>query len=355
MSKKWLTLALVLAALAQFATAQDLDLTARERTMREQAVAQATDPEPRAVGVILPKALTIDLSEKDKKSSLSGNFKQGNLTISAKLTAPIDNADQPVAFADLTGLTAKTVGEGKVTYMSWKPNIDRVRLTAACRMLKNGRRAFRGEQPLAPDEPVGCRDDEFESEDEIAPEVLLSARELLVRAVDRGMPWFYSFSAEGGRQNYPWVDRTTLADMKVSRTSRAFVFSVATLRANDDFYSLAYRKGTNHEAGKATQLCVPLTEGSASLVCKQTALDGPTQKDAEVVILQYRRFFTENLAISPKVARDIKSNITQIDVPVYFFRNPTGGLTGGASASWRSDEREVTARIFVGAALRLID
>jgi hypothetical protein len=351
MKKLWIFLLLI----TPLAVAQEYDITARERTLKEQAVAEATDPEPRAVGVILPKALTIDLSEKDKKSSVSGSFKQGNLALSAKLTAPIDDADQPVVFGDLTGLTAKTIGEGKLTYISWKPRIDRLKLSTSCRDLKNGRRRFKGEQLLGPNEPVGCRDDEFESADNIAPEDLAAARRLFWSAVDRGIPWFYSFSLEGGRQNYKWIDRTALSDMKESQTSRAVVFSVSTLRKNDDFLSLAYRKATDYEAGKPTQLCVPLAEGSPALVCKTTALDAPTKKDAEVVVLQYRRFFTESLAISPKVARDIKSNITQIDLPIYFFRNPTGGLTGGAAASWRSDEKEITARIFVGAALKLIN
>jgi hypothetical protein len=132
---------LVILFLAPVVFGQD-PLEARISAMKEKAVAEATDPEPHAVGVILPKALTIDLSEKDKKSSISGNYKQGNVTFSAKLTAPIDDADQPVIFGDLTGLAAKTVGEGKVTYMSWNPRIDRLRLEAACRKLKNARRKF---------------------------------------------------------------------------------------------------------------------------------------------------------------------------------------------------------------------
>jgi hypothetical protein len=202
---------------------------------------------------------------------------------------------------------------------------------------------------------VGCRDDEFESEEGIDARELVSARDLFQSAFDRGMPWFFSGSAEGGRQNYKWIDRTALSDQKSTQTSRAVVFSVAALLRNDDFVSIAYRKATDYEAGKPTQLCVPLSDGSTAFVCKQAALDGPTKKDGEVVILQYRRFFSETLAISPKIARDIKSNITQIDLPVYFFRNPTGGLTGGAAASWRSDQKEITARIFVGAALKLIN
>lgn len=349
-------LLLVVALVAPSSSAQNPPVEPfREAALKTFVIPQATDPEPRAVGVILPKALTIDLSEKDKKSSISGTFKQGNLLIGAKITAPIDDANEPIVFGDLTGLTARTVAEGKLTYVSWNPSIDRTKLLAACRALENARRKFKNEALLTDSDVIGCRDDQFEAAEDISPEDLSAARKLFWSAVDKGTPWFYTFSGEGGRQNYKWIDRTALTEMKQSQTSRAFTFSVATLRPNDDYVSLSYRKATNHEAGKPTQLCTPLSDGSAALVCRQTALDPPTKKDAEVVILQYRRFFTETLAISPKVARDIKDNITQIELPVYFFRNPTGGLTGGAAVSWRSDEKEVTARIFVGAALKLID
>ncbi len=326
----------------------------RREELREETKKGSTVPEPRAVGVILPKAITVDLSEKDKKGSISGNFRQGNIILSSKLTAPFEDVDEPVVFGDLTGLTAKTSAEASLTYLSWKPRIDRPRFLAACRALENGRRRFKQKELLGEGELVGCRDDEFASATEIAAADLEAARKLLDGSFDKGTVWLYSFAGEGGRQNYKWIDRADLSEKKESQTSRAFTFSVSTLRKNDDYISLAYRKATNYEGGKPTQLCSPLADGSTSLVCKQTSLDGPTQKDAEVVILQYRRFITDSLAISPKIARDLKDNITQIDLPIYVFKNNDGALMGGAAASWRSDEKEVTARVFIGATLKLI-
>lgn len=332
------------------------ELTGREKELvREDAKRESTVPEPRAVGVILPQAIIVDLSEKDKKGSISGNFRQGDIILGAKLTAPFEDASEPVVFADLTGLSARTVAQANITYFSWKPNINRVQMLDACRLLENGRRRFKKEDLLKDDEFVGCTDDEFQNATEIAADDLDRARKQFDRSYNVGKAWLYTFSAEGGRQSYKWIDRTALTELKETQTSRAFTFSVSTLRENNDYISLAYRKATNHEAGKPTQLCSPLAEGSTSLVCRQTALDGPTRKDADVVALQFRRFITDSLAINPKIARDLKDNITQIDLPFYIFKNNDGALTGGAAASWRSDEKELTARIFIGATLKLID
>src|SRR5687767_12255564 len=124
----------VLVLSAPLTFAQEMRPERRER-LQEDAKRESTVPDPRAVAVTLPKAITVDLSEKDKKGSISGNFRQGNVILGAKLTAPLDDAEEPIVFADLTGLSAKTVLEGNLTYLSWKPRIDRPRMLEACREL----------------------------------------------------------------------------------------------------------------------------------------------------------------------------------------------------------------------------
>ena len=67
-----------------------------------------------------------------------------------------------------------------------------------------------------------------------------------------------------------------------------------------------------------------------------------------------RRFFGPNVAISPSVQFDFKNDgVTEVAVPIYFIGSGTNA-TGGVRFNWRSDKKELTAVVFIGAALGLI-
>lgn len=118
------------------------------------------------------------------------------------------------------------------------------------------------------------------------------------------------------------------------------------------FASVAYRNGWE-AAGSPTQLCRPL-ENVSALRCDNAVLGPPVQKETAGVTVELRRFSANNIAINPSVQRVFMGKPHwSVDVPTYFIKDSTGTAIGGVRFGWRSDTQELTAVIFVGAALSL--
>jgi hypothetical protein len=106
-------------------------------------------------------------------------------------------------------------------------------------------------------------------------------------------------------------------------------------------------------ASGPTELCQPL-DGTAALTCDTAILGAPSRRTLNLLDVEWRRFFPRgNIAINPSIAHDFSEEVTAIDVPFYFLSLSTGGLAGGARASWRSDTKEFAVGVFVGTALGL--
>jgi hypothetical protein len=270
--------------------------------------------------------------------------------LGAKVSAAVDESADVTEFADLTGLTTGTVGEGSLTYLSWNPQTSPEGLERVCQQF---RALQKGVKEL---EPSSCTDNDFVAGPNVSAAEADEFKRLFLAQVDPGQVWTYSLIVSGSRNTYKWVDRTALTDESVRKTARLATVAVGLLTRRSDYFALSYGKGTKQKAGKATQLCTPLTTApSGTLSCRQTPLDAPTDSDTNVVSLQVRRFFSGRFAVSPKISRDIEEKTSQVDLPIYFLQNPKGGLVGGVNVRWTSESKEIAATIFVGSALKLID
>jgi len=314
-------------------------------------VPDLADVTPDVQAIAPPRAVTFTLTNKDKRATVGGNLRQGNLVVGAKLGAAVEEGVETIEFADLTGLNSGTTGEGSLTYLSWNPKTDPEGLERICQQ-------FRALQKGVKEEDVGpstCTDRDFVAGPNVSATAAAKFKQLFLASVDVGQVWTYSLSVAGGRNTFKWVDRTALTDQSVIKTSRLTTLAIGHLTRRSDYFSISYGKGSKHKAGKAQQLCTPLATAPAASTCRQAALDPPTESDTEIVALQARRFFSGRFAVSPKVSRDIQSNKTQVDMPIYFLQNPKGGLVGGVNLRWSSDSKEIAATVFVGGALKLID
>jgi hypothetical protein len=84
-------------------------------------------------------------------------------------------------------------------------------------------------------------------------------------------------------------------------------------------------------------------------------LGAPSEKHADIASIEWRYFFAGGrAALNPSLARDLKGYVTALDVPVYFLTRSSGGLSGGARVSWRSDtNNDLTIAVFIGTTLGL--
>src|SRR5687768_7008818 len=73
------------------------------------------DVTPDVQAIAPPRAVTFALTNKDKRATVSGNLRQGSLVLGAKLSAAVEEGVETIEFADLTGLSSGTVGEGSLT------------------------------------------------------------------------------------------------------------------------------------------------------------------------------------------------------------------------------------------------
>lgn len=315
-------------------------------------VPDLADVTPDVQAIAPPRALTFALTNKDKRATVSGNVRQGDLILGAKLSAAVDENSEGTEFADLTGLTQGTVGEGSLTYMSWHPTTSPEGLERVCQQ-------FRALQKGVKEADIGlssCTDSDFVAGPNVSQTQADSFKKLFLDQVDPGMVWTYSLIVSGSRNTFKWVDKAALTDQSIKKTARLTTAAIGLLTRGSDFFSISYGKGTKQKPAKATQLCTPLTTApTGTLTCRQAALDPPTDSDTNVVSLQARRFFSGRFAISPKISRDVKANTSQVDLPIYFLQNPKGGLVGGVNIRWMSEAKEIAATIFIGSALKLID
>lgn len=67
------------------------------------------------------------------------------------------------------------------------------------------------------------------------------------------------------------------------------------------------------------------------------------QLEAEV-----RRQWSGKIAAGLYVTRDLELDSWGVGMPVYFIRDPAGGLAGGVVASYRSDEKRFDVSLFLG-------
>ena len=82
----------------------------------------------------------------------------------------------------------------------------------------------------------------------------------------------------------------------------------------------------------------------------QRAIGAPKRQTTQTLDLEWRSKLSERYAFSLQVSRDFKNKVTSLAVPIYLVGNDKDGLNGGISIGWASDDKDVTAGVFVGKA-----
>ena len=108
------------------------------------------------------------------------------------------------------------------------------------------------------------------------------------------------------------------------------------------------------------QIFCPPNPGPTPVTCIEDHA-GPPQLDRSTKIgVNVRHRFTNSegvsgFAISPSIRYDITDDVWGAELPVYFIPGKDGTLTGGLKLGYRSDKKDVTFGLFIGAAFGLWD
>lgn len=165
--------------------------------------------------------------------------------------------------------------------------------------------------------------------------------------------WLYGADIGVGHSRFKYVQRESLeaaseahqnwsASARVGRYSPVLGFVI---------WSYTYQQSFE-AAGGTTDICRPIPNTNATS-CQAAVIGPPNEAERSVADVQVRKFFSENVAMTPSLQYDFKKQVTAIEVPVYFIGKGTNAM-GGVRFGWRSDSRDLTAVVFVGAAIGLL-
>lgn len=164
-----------------------------------------------------------------------------------------------------------------------------------------------------------------------------------------------SFEAKVGRQRAEFFDATSgdATDETNIGWNVGFSYGLHFRR------SLAYGKvsyETAYDDQKKVQKCSSTDLPAGLERCKSLPFDAPQRVESPKATLGWR-FFLRSIAFDPKIHRNFETDVTGVELPIYFMNGGDKKFTGGVRLGWRSkvDEGQdkFSAAVFISAPLDL--
>jgi|CXWL01.1.fsa_nt_gi hypothetical protein len=339
MTHIWIVLALSAAAAddRRDAAAREAQKTAAYETAASPANASlaaapgSVDDKDARVGQVI-----FEGTSKDKVGTASLDWKSGTSSFRFKASGPIDEKTSEAVPLTLEGFSNKASLELAYSKLSWGkvPARDIVEAKAICRRV--GLSFDKGE----------CFEDDIRqrsADDADAFRDYLHLDDPL---------WFWGGSLSGARGAFKWSESISAESQKASHNDWAVVARAGLFTTSFGFVIASYTYEKAFTGKDAQQICAPVAAGASSLKCQSVVVGAPTEGTAKIIRLESRRLLSSGVAINPFFQYDTVTKRKSVVVPVYFLRGdkgPTGGVRGG----WRSDTKEVSISVFIGAAFSL--
>ena len=162
-----------------------------------------------------------------------------------------------------------------------------------------------------------------------------------------------SSSLKAGREDFDYL--SGMDKQSTSRTPWGGGVNLTYLKPEKFMLSAGYEYQKGYDAQKTGVVC-PVASSGSFVNCVQGAKGAPKENINHIVSLEYRQKLPWEkmpLAIAPKVQRDLEDDVTDVSIPVYFFQNEKGGLTGGVSTDWNSKDKDWKFGVFIGSTFDL--
>ena len=187
-----------------------------------------------------------------------------------------------------------------------------------------------------------------------APERLTAFR--AAERSDRSNIYLWGLSAKGGTKSFDYYDPTTLAEHSTERTPwgvSAFIYGKPF--DGDTLVTVTYSYQETYRAADTLVVC---PGGAPPVVCVNGPIGEPSRRDAQLASVELRRrfqfgedSFLPSIGVSAQFTYDFESDVTGIDVPIYFLQDEWGKadakLTGGVRLGWRDDTDDFTVGLFI--------
>jgi hypothetical protein len=294
---------------------------------------------------------------KDKKGTVAVDWGTGTTQMRLSLSAPLNSSEETTA-ATLTGLAnGAEFRYGLTSFTNPGPNPEeRQKLIAMCQGLVDA-----DNNKVPPPDPLRTLDD-------CDRDYVFSRKPDLLELFDfyhhlEKPIWLRGFEFGVSQAKYDFLTPVTLKPDSQNHANFSVSGRVGRYSVPTGFLIGSVTFTRNEEAaGPAQNICrsLPDVDDKTATKCGSGIIGEPQRTDRVLATFELRKFFSDFRAFTPSVSfgraktEDEKwKQVWSVDVPVYFIEGP-GNTLGGIRFGWRSDKEELTAAIFVGAAIGLV-
>lgn len=154
-------------------------------------------------------------------------------------------------------------------------------------------------------------------------------------------------------KDFTYYDPATLNKQKDrQRGAGANLFLAYQPLSSASLYIAKAEVARTYKEGDSQIACLAVS--TPVLQCVQGSLAAPEKQLAKIISLEYRTYLGKGAALAVQLARDLSSNTSSVQVPLYLIGNGKDSLTGGIALSYTTDDHKVGVAVFVaqGFALR---
>jgi hypothetical protein len=281
--------------------------------------------------------IILEGSQKDKVGTASIDWKSGTSSFRFKASGPIDEKTSEAIPLTLEGFTNKASLDVSYSKLSWGavPYDDILKIKEICRSVHLSY------------EDGNCWEEEVRAKD---PAAAAGFRQHL--HLDDAL-WFWGGSLAGARGAFKWVDAIGAESKKASHNDWAVTGRAGLFTTSFGFVVASFTYERSFAGKDAQQICAPVASGSDSLKCQSVVVGAPAEAKAKILRVEGRKVLSNGVAMNPFFQYDTVSKRKSVVVPIYFLKGEKGP-TGGVRAGWRSDTKEVSISVFIGAAFNLL-
>jgi len=257
-----------------------------------------------------------------------------------EVSVPFNKDENQAVFASLGGLSGDILLTGAFSRHNWNihPEAYGQKLCTACQEA--------GVTPLENCNLGSLEEKLKETHSAVESRQITQAIEDLLFGSNTGRIW--GVEASAGRKERSFFEPDA-SKVKEDRIAYSFSLTGGLSFKNSSLHGKLVGKRDYKEMNKAT-FCSTLP-GSVLENC--TALPfGRAKSTNSLVVAAEDRFFMRDFAFAPSVEYDFESDIWGLEAPIFLVRNDSGDFTGGVKFSWRSDQNDVAAAVFVTKGLK---
>jgi len=167
--------------------------------------------------------------------------------------------------------------------------------------------------------------------------------------LDNASRWLWGTTAKIGYQTYEYVTASRFTKQKTSGKPWSVGLWGGVQPGDQELLlTLSAQYQRAFKEGDPATVCPVAAPTATSTICIAGPLEAPKEVRKKLLTGEVRARIS-GIGVALSATRDFSAKVTGIELPVYLWPDKDGKLTAGMKAGWRSDKRETTVGVFIGA------